>query len=152
MPGGETRQKSVLNGLNCISDKIDFIVIHDGARPLVTKKIIKDTLAVAIETGAAATGVKVIDTIKCVDDNNIILSTPERAKLRAVQTPQIFNKMLYLNAVSKVENSYNFTDDCKLIEAFGHKVTIVDGDYENIKITTPNDVAVAEAYFSKRRK
>ncbi len=152
VPGGETRQKSVLNGLNCISDKTDYIVVHDGARPLVTEKIIKDTLAVAIETGAAATGVKVIDTIKCVDDNNVILSTPERAYLRAVQTPQIFNKTLYLNAVSKVENSDKFTDDCKLIEAFGHKVTIVDGDYENIKITTPNDVVVAEAYFSKRRK
>ncbi len=150
--GGETRQKSVLNGIDCISDKADFIAIHDGARPLVTEKVIKNTLEVAIKTGAATTGVNVIDTIKCVDDNSVILSTPDRAFLRAVQTPQIFNKTLYLDAVSKVENSDDFTDDCKLIEAFGHKVTIVDGDYANIKITTPNDVIVAQAYFSKRRK
>lgn len=150
--GGETRQRSVINGLKMISDKADYIAIHDGARPLVTEKVIKDTIAVAIKTGAATTGVKVIDTIKCVDDKNVILSTPDRAFLRAVQTPQIFNKKLYLDAVLNVKNSDNFTDDCKLIEAFGHKVTIVDGDYENIKITTPNDVVVAEAYFSKRGK
>lgn len=150
--GGETRQKSVINGLKLTSNNADYIAIHDGARPLVTEKVIKDTLAVAVETGAATTGVKVIDTIKYVDDKNLILSTPERTFLRAVQTPQIFNKKLYLDAVSSVEDSDNFTDDCKLIEAFGHRVTVVDGDYENIKITTPNDVVVAEAYFSKRGK
>jgi 2-C-methyl-D-erythritol 4-phosphate cytidylyltransferase len=150
--GGDTRQKSVINGLNAVCDKAEFIAIHDGARPLVSEKVIVDTLSVAIKTNAATTGVKVIDTIKVVDDDNIILSTPERACLRAVQTPQIFNKKLYLDAVSHVENSDNFTDDCKLIEAYGQKVTFVDGDYENIKITTPNDIFVAEAYFAKRRR
>lgn len=150
--GGDTRQKSVLNGLDCISDKTDFIAIHDGARPLVTDKVIKDTLAVAVETGAATTGVSVVDTIKCVNDKNEILSTPERAYLKAVQTPQIFNKELYLKAVENVLDSDNFTDDCKLIEAYGHIVTVVEGDYENIKITTPNDVNIAESYFSKRGK
>ena len=150
--GGDTRQKSVINGVNCCSFNADFIAIHDGARPLVTENVIRDTLNVAISTGAATTGVAVIDTIKCVNDKNEILSTPERATLRAVQTPQIFNKKLYLDAVENVADSANFTDDCKLIEAYGHTVTVVDGDYENIKITTPNDVNLAESYFLKRSK
>ncbi len=148
--GGETRQISVLNGVKETSDNADYIAVHDGARPLVTEKVIFDTLTSAFDCEAAATGVKVVDTIKCVDNDENIISTPDRAALRAVQTPQIFNKKLYLNAVENVANSKDFTDDCKLIEAYGKSVKIVDGDYENIKITTPNDIVVAEAYLSKR--
>lgn len=148
--GGETRQISVLNGVEETSENADFIAIHDGARPLVTEKVIIDTLTCAFDCGAAATGVKVVDTIKCVDNDEKIISTPDRTVLRAVQTPQIFDKKLYLNAVKNVANSKDFTDDCKLIEAYGKSVKIVDGDYENIKITTPNDIVVAEAYLLKR--
>lgn len=148
--GGETRQISVLNGVEETSENADFIAIHDGARPLVTEKVIFDTLTCAFDCGAATTGVKVIDTIKCVDNDEKIISTPDRTVLRAVQTPQIFDKKLYLNAVKNVANSKDFTDDCKLIEAYGKSVKIVDGDYENIKITTPNDIVVAEAYLLKR--
>ena len=148
--GGETRQLSVLNGIKEINTSADFVAIHDGARPLVTEKVILDTLSCAIEFNAATTGVKVVDTIKSVDENEDIVDTPNRAFLRAVQTPQIFNKELYLNAVNNVPNSKDFTDDCKLIEAFGHKVKIVDGDYENIKITTPSDIEIATYYLSKR--
>ena len=148
--GGETRQISVLNGVKETSKNADYIAVHDGARPLVTEKVIFDTLTCAFDCEAAATGVKVVDTIKCVDNDENIISTPDRAALRAVQTPQIFNKKLYLNAVENVANSKDFTDDCKLIEAYGKSVKIVDGDYENIKITTPNDIVVAEAYLSKR--
>lgn len=148
--GGETRQISVLNGVEETSENADFIAIHDGARPLVTEKVIIDTLTCAFDCGAATTGVKVIDTIKCVDNDERIISTPDRTALRAVQTPQIFDKKLYLNAVKNVANSKDFTDDCKLIEAYGKSVKIVDGDYENIKITTPNDIVVAEAYLLKR--
>ena len=150
--GGETRQLSVLNGIKAVSNDAEYIAIHDGARPLVTEKVILDTLSCAIEFNAATTGVKVIDTIKIVDENENIIDTPNRAFLRAVQTPQIFNKELYLNAVNNVPNSKDFTDDCKLIEAFGHKVKIVDGDYENIKITTPSDIEIATYYLSKRRE
>lgn len=150
--GGATRQNSVLNGIKACSPSATYIAVHDGARPLVTDKIINDTLSVAVKTGAAATGVKVVDTIKTVNVNNEILSTPERDTLRAVHTPQIFSKKLYLDAVENVKNSVDFTDDCKLIEAFGHTVTVVDGDYKNIKITTPADITVAEAFFSKRGK
>lgn len=148
--GGETRQLSVLSGVKEISSDADFIAIHDGARPLVTEKVIIDTLNCAIESNAATTGVKVVDTIKCVDEKENIIDTPDRTFLRAVHTPQIFKKDLYLDAVNNVPNSKDFTDDCKLIEAYGHKVKIVNGDYKNIKITTPSDIELATYYLSKR--
>lgn len=148
--GGETRQLSVYNGVINTSVKADFIAIHDGARPLVTENVIVDTLEQAVKYGAAATGVKVKDTVKQVNDNNDIVATPDRAYLRFIQTPQIFNKSLYLDAVSNVENSKDFTDDCMLVEAYGKKVKFVDGDYENIKITTPEDIELALNYIKKR--
>ena len=149
--GGETRQLSVYNGVINTSNNADFVAIHDGARPLVTEKVISDTLYKAFEFGAAATGVKVKDTVKQVNDSDDIVATPDRAYLRFIQTPQIFSKSLYLDAVSSVENSENFTDDCMLIEAYGKTVKFVDGDYENIKITTPEDVDLALNYLNKRR-
>lgn len=149
--GGETRQLSVYNGVINTSEKADFVAIHDGARPLVTEKVICDTLFKAFEFGAAATGVKVKDTVKQVNDCDDIVATPDRAYLRFIQTPQIFNKSLYLDAVNTVENSKDFTDDCMLIEAYGKRVRFVDGDYENIKITTPEDVELALNYLNKRR-
>ncbi len=148
--GGETRQISVLNGVSSTSEKADFVAIHDGARPLVTEKVINETLSQAIKFGAAATGVKVKDTVKQVNGDNDIVATPDRAYLRFIQTPQIFNKSLYLDAVNVVENSRDFTDDCILIEAYGKTVKFVDGDYENIKITTPEDVEIAENYLKRR--
>ena len=149
--GGETRQLSVYNGVINTSKNADYVAIHDGARPLVTEKVVSDTLHKAIEYGAAATGVKVKDTVKQVNDSDDIIATPDRAYLRFIQTPQIFNKSLYLDAVNTVENSGNFTDDCMLIEAYGKVVKFVDGDYENIKITTPEDVELALNYLNKRR-
>ena len=150
--GGDTRQESVLNGLNCVSNKTDLIAIHDGARPLVSNEVITETIITAKEYGAAATGVKVKDTVKQVDDNNNIVATPDRAYLRFIQTPQTFDKSLYLDAVNSVENSKDFTDDCMLIEAYGKTVKFVDGDYENIKITTPEDVELAESYLKRKGK
>ncbi len=149
--GGETRQMSVYNGVIDTSNNSDFVVIHDGARPLVTEKVIADTLNVAFDYGAAATGVKVKDTVKQVNENDDIVATPDRSYLRFIQTPQIFRKALYLDAVNTVENSKDFTDDCMLVEAYGKTVKFVDGDYENIKITTPEDVQLAENYLKKRR-
>lgn len=148
--GGETRQISVLNGVVSTSDKTNIIAVHDGARPLVTEKIINDTLEQAVLFSAAATGVKVKDTVKQVNDDNDIVATPDRNYLRFIQTPQIFDKSLYLDAVNTVENSKDFTDDCMLIEAYGKIVKFVDGDYENIKITTPEDVELAECYLKRR--
>ena len=148
--GGETRQLSVYNGVINTSSQADYIAIHDGARPLVTEKVITDTLEMAVKFGAAATGVKIKDTVKQVDDNNDIVATPDRTYLRFIQTPQIFNKSLYLDAVNNVENSRDFTDDCILIEEYGKTIKFVDGDYENIKITTPEDVELALNYIKKR--
>ena len=148
--GGETRQLSVLSGVSSVSEIADFIAIHDGARPLVTEKVVLDTLNQAFESGAAATGVKVKDTVKQVNDDNDIIATPDRNYLRFIQTPQIFDKALYLDAVNTVENSKDFTDDCMLVEAYGKTVKFVDGDYENIKITTPEDVELAENYLIRR--
>ncbi len=150
--GGETRQLSVYNGVVATSENAEFVAIHDGARPLVTEEVICGTLYKAFECGAAATGVKVKDTVKQVNDNDDIVATPDRAYLRFIQTPQIFNKSLYLDAVNTVENSKDFTDDCRLIEAYGKTVKFVDGDYENIKITTLEDVELALNYLNKRRE
>lgn len=150
--GGETRQLSVYEGVTSTSNIADLVVIHDGARPLVTVKVIEETIKAAAEFGAAATGVKVKDTVKVVDDNDNIIDTPDRAYMRFIQTPQVFRKELYLNAVKNVENSRDFTDDCKLLEAYGKTVKFVDGDYENIKITTPEDIELAENYLKRRRR
>ncbi len=150
--GGETRQLSVYNGVISTSKNTDIVAIHDGARPLVSDKVIIETIKTAAEFGAAATGVMVKDTVKVVDDNDNIIDTPDRTYMRFIQTPQVFNKKLYLDAVDTVENSKDFTDDCMLIEAYGKTVKFVDGDYENIKITTPEDIELAENYLKRKGK
>ena len=148
--GGETRQLSVYNGVVAASHNADIIAIHDGARPLVSDRVIAKTVKAASKFGAAATGVKVKDTVKVVDYNDNIVDTPDRTYMRFIQTPQVFNKKMYLDAVNSVKNSKDFTDDCKLLEAYGKTVKFIDGDYGNIKITTPEDVELAESYLKRR--
>lgn len=148
--GGSTRQESVSNAVETIDDA-DMIIIHDGARPLVTENEISNTLRVAQEKGAAAVGVKVKDTIKVVDKNNKIIDTPERSSLIAIQTPQIFKFDKYVKAMKLAkEQNKDFTDDCKLLENAGEDVFVVDGEYANIKITTPEDIPVAESILNAR--
>lgn len=148
--GGATRQQSVKNAVDTIDD-CDLIIIHDGARPFVTDDEIGDTIRAAREYGAAAIGVPVKDTIKVVDDDNIVVDTPNRATLFAVQTPQIFSFEQYKNALEKsVLDGKDFTDDCQLIEYAGGRVKMVVGSYENIKITTPDDVALGENILKQR--
>ena len=106
--------------------------------------MIFDTVEKAFAVGAAATGVRVKDTIKVVAESGEIVDTPDRASLWAVHTPQVFERSLYLHAADSVENSAEFTDDCKLMEAAGFPVYMVEGSYENIKITTPEDILLAE--------
>ncbi len=148
--GGRTRQQSVFNAIRRSSPLSEYFAIHDGARPLVTAEIINKTLEAAFETQAAATGVRVKDTIKILNTDNVIEATPDRASLWAVHTPQVFNRNLYLAAVDNVINSESFTDDCRLIEEYGHPVTMVEGSYDNIKITTPEDIVIAEAIINRR--
>lgn len=150
--GGETRQESVFAAIKVASPNTEFFAIHDGARPLVTQNVISDTVEKAFAVGAAATGVRVKDTIKVVNENGVITATPERASLWAVHTPQVFSRELYVRAAETVPNSVDFTDDCKLIEAFGHSVHMVEGSYENIKITTPEDILLAQGILQGREE
>ena len=142
--GGDTRQQSVMNALDVIDD-CELIIIHDGARPLIKSEDIENTIRAAKENKAAAVGVFVKDTIKVVDKNGFVVSTPDRSTLFAVQTPQIFDFELYRNAAQNArEKGLDFTDDCQLVESFNQKVKTVVGSYSNIKITTPDDIVLAE--------
>lgn len=142
--GGDTRQQSVMNALDVIDD-CELIIIHDGARPLIKSEDIKNTIRAAKENKAAAVGVFVKDTVKVVDKNGFAVSTPDRSTLFAVQTPQIFDFELYRKAAQNArEKGLDFTDDCQLVESFNQKVKTVVGSYSNIKITTPDDIVLAE--------
>lgn len=142
--GGDTRQQSVMNAVDMIDD-CELIIIHDGARPLIKSVDIENTIRAAKENKAAAVGVFVKDTVKVVDKNGFVVSTPDRRTLFAVQTPQIFDFELYKNAAKNArEKGLDFTDDCQLVECFNKKVKTVAGSYSNIKITTPDDIVLAE--------
>lgn len=142
--GGDTRQQSVMNALDVIDD-CELIIIHDGARPLIKSEDIENTIRAAKENKAAAVGVFVKDTVKVVDKNGFVVSTPDRSTLFAVQTPQIFDFELYRKAAQNArEKGLDFTDDCQLVESFNQKVKTVVGSYSNIKITTPDDIVLAE--------
>lgn len=151
VPGGETRQDSVFSAVKNVSEEYDYVVIHDGARPLVGDEVINGVLHGAINCGAAACGVPVKDTVKIVDEGGFVESTPQRDTLRAVQTPQAFSLSLYQKAASMAEEAgKSYTDDCQLMEAMGIKVLITEGDYGNIKITTPEDLPLAENLLGRR--
>jgi 2-C-methyl-D-erythritol 4-phosphate cytidylyltransferase len=144
--GGKRRQDSVAEGLKRTRDA-EWVVIHDGARPLVTTDLIERGLAAAKATGAAVAAVPVTDTIKEVQDSEIVRSTLPRQNLRAIQTPQVFRRDViekaYKNAAGDV------TDDAAFVENSGYQVKLYLGSYANIKITTPDDLAVAEALAKK---
>lgn len=151
VPGGASRADSVRNGISAADDNSDYYAIHDGARPLITVEEIERVTEAAFETGAATLGTAVTDTIKLVNDCNVIESTPVRSQLRAVQTPQVFEKELYSFALENAgENLVDFTDDCALIEHMGGEVEVVEGSKENIKLTTPVDVIIAESILRDR--
>lgn len=146
--GGATRQESVINGIRCISKDTDMVAIHDGARPLVKPEYIEKTIKDARIFGGAALGVPVKDTIKTVDDG-IIIDTPPRSSLYITQTPQVFKRKLYFEGIDfALEHELDFTDDCQLVEAIGGKIYMTTGDYTNIKITTPEDIRLAEAMLN----
>lgn len=140
--GGDTRQESVSAALSEISDSAEFVAIHDGARPLVSQELISAVIRSAFEYGAAVPVVPVKDTIKIVR-GNVVTQTPERQTLFSVQTPQVFQRPIITAALIKARS--DFTDDSSAVEMMGVSVHTVDGDYRNIKITTPEDLATAEA-------
>lgn len=146
--GGATRQESVKCGL--LASKGDIAVIHDGARALVRQEEIISAVEAAIKYGAAALGVKCKDTLKMADENGFIRETLDRECIYNIQTPQVFRFDEITDFHQKAQIN-TFTDDCALAESFSKKIKIVDGSYDNIKITTPEDMEVAEKILEKRR-
>lgn len=145
--GGETRRETVANGLKYV--KSEFTAVHDAARAFVTDKVICDTASEAEKWGAAAPGVLCKDTIKISDKGGFVESTPERNRLYMIQTPQIIETEL-LKAAHAQPMGAEATDDCMLVENIGHKVKISEGSYENIKLTTPEDMLTGEMILKRR--
>ena len=142
--GGNSRQESVGLGLNTLSKKVKLVAVQDGARPLITEAVIDRTVRAAHSYGAAAPAIPVKDTIKVVK-GGLVESTPDRATLQAVQTPQVFDLSMLMGALKKAETTgAAVTDDCSAVELMGMKVKIVEGDERNIKVTTPMDLKIAE--------
>jgi len=147
--GGRRRQDSVLAGLSRLKD-CHWVVIHDGARPLVTEDLISRGLAEAEATGAAVAAVPVTETIKVAGEGRIVHQTPPRQNLWAVQTPQVFGYLMIAEAYRQANGEA--TDDASLVEQLGYRVKLYMGAYDNIKITTPDDLALAEVLWQKRGK
>ena len=147
--GGKDRPESVTNGLNALSKKVKLAAIQDGARPLITWQVIDRTVRAANTYGAAAPGIPVKDTVKTVQ-GGVVMDTPDRAKLQAIQTPQVFDFDLLRGALKKAaQEKAPITDDCSAVERMGFKVKIVEGDERNIKITTPLDLKIAEVFLEE---
>lgn len=147
--GGSTRAESARSGVAAAHGKL--VAVHDAARPFVSQSVIADTIAAAARCGAAAPAVPVKDTIKTVAEDGAVTGTPDRSTLRAVQTPQVFEADLLKAALqSALENEVPVTDDCSAVERLGKVVYLIDGDEENLKITTPVDLVIAEAILAER--
>jgi 2-C-methyl-D-erythritol 4-phosphate cytidylyltransferase len=143
--GGETRQNSVSNGLNNVDEQCRIVLIHDGARPFIKEDEITSLIEAAAEFGACTIATPVKDTIKLVDDNDFIKSTIDRSTIWSVQTPQAFSYQAILAAHAKaVDDRFTGTDDAQLVERMGIPVKLIKGSYDNIKITTKEDLAVAQ--------
>lgn len=149
--GGATRTESVLSAALECDPKTGLIAIHDGARPLVRPEMIDELIRAGYRTHAAAPAVGVKDTIKVADESGMVVATPERSTLYAVQTPQVFQVNILRAALQAVlASGETVTDDCAAVERLGKQVYLAAGDEENIKLTTPMDFAVAEAILRRR--
>ena len=150
--GGRSRLESVqLASLEC-RESAAFLAVHDGARPLAEPELIDRVIALAHRSNAAAPAVPVKDTVKLVD-NNVVRSTPDRSCLRAIQTPQVFDAQIFRAALqAAVESGAEVTDDCSVMERIGKEIYLTEGSYENIKITTPEDMLLAAAILQRREE
>ena len=149
--GGSSRQESVGRGLNALSKQVKLVAIQDGARPLITRAVIDRTVRAAHTYNAAAPAIPVKDTIKVVK-GGVVIATPDRATLQAVQTPQVFALSLLRGALKKAEeDGAAVTDDCSAVELLGMSVKIVEGDERNIKVTTPMDLKIAELLLEEMK-
>ena len=149
--GGDTRQESVYNALKDLSSNTDIVVIHDAVRPLLTEEMIIQSIDNANLYGSAIVAVPVKDTIKESDDDGFVTKTLDRRKLWAIQTPQTFKYDLIMKAhLYARDNNIQATDDAFLVEQIGYKVKLIMGSYENIKITTPEDIIMAKAILESK--
>ena len=148
-PGGARRQDSVSAGLRRL-DNCQWVVIHDGARPLITEDLIRRGLGEVEANGATVAAVPVTDTIKVAGDGQIVQQTLPRNKLWAVQTPQVFRFDIIAEAHKRVKDEV--TDDAAMVEQLGYRVKLYMGSYDNIKLTAPDDLVLAEALWQKRGK
>lgn len=149
--GGKERQDSVYRGLKSLPSQCKLVVVHDGARPLVTNNLISQAVTIAGREGAAIAAVPVKDTIKRVV-GGLVVETIPRQEIWAIQTPQVFTKELIIKAYeSAYEKGVYGTDDASLVEMLGEKVSIVPGSYENIKITIPEDLDIGKAILAGRK-
>ena len=147
--GGDSRTASVLAGITAAPEDAALVAVHDGARPLVSEAVITEAVYAAAECGAAAPVVPVKDSIKRIEDGRIAADVP-RDTLAAVQTPQVFSRAVLTRALqAAARENLTFTDDCAAVEAMGQAVRATHGSYENLKITTPEDILVAEALLQK---
>ena len=150
--GGSTRQESVLNGFKAISEKCEYVAIHDGVRCLITQDNIKDVMKTAYATNCACAATKIYDTLKMADSDMFIDSTPDRSKAWAAQTPQVFKSDIYRAcAFSAKKEGLSVTDDCMLVEYYDFKIKLVDCGRNNLKITTRDDLVIAEAILNSRK-
>ena len=146
--GGSERQYSILNGLRQVCSAAEVVLVHDAARPLVTVQTIEDVIAAAQDKGGAIAAVPAKNTIKVVGRDNLVEATPPRSTLWEVQTPQGFRKEILLRANDQaVADGFLGTDDASLVERIGVQVAVVPSDYRNIKVTTPEDMLIAEAFL-----
>lgn len=146
--GGADRAESVELGLHALSEDVELAAVHDGARPFVSQRVLEEVILAARRDGAAVPAVAVKDTVKEAEDG-IVVQTLDRSRLWAVQTPQVINADLLRGALQYCrQEGITVTDDCSAVEALGKEVTLTRGEYENIKITTPIDLAFGEAILS----
>ena len=145
--GGERRQDSVRNGLEQLS-LCDWVMVHDGARPCLDQAILERGLAAAATCGAAVAGMPVKDTIKLVSEELLVTGTPDRSRLWAAQTPQVFHYSLLMEAHRN--HAQTVTDDASMVEGLGHQVQMFQGSYENLKVTTAEDLVLAETFLRAR--
>ena len=151
--GGTTRQQSVANGLAALPPEATIVGIHDGARPLIDPDTVTAVIEMAAQCGGAAVAVPVKDTLKRTDADGVIIDTPDRTLLWRVQTPQVFDRAALCAAMAAaIAEGKDYTDDCQLMEAAGHKVRLVTGLDTNLKLTTPEDISLAKALMKESGK
>ena len=151
--GGSERQYSIANGLKLLPDDAQIVLVHDAARPLVTVQTIDNVIDAAELFGGAIAAVPAKDTIKVIDTDNFVRYTPPRKDLAVVQTPQGFRREILLRAYERAaDENFLGTDDSSLVERLGVRIKIIDGGYHNIKVTTPEDIHVAETFLRSETK